>query len=170
MDNLEWYKNLVVRIIGFDESNFALLDKEDEIRVKDNEELMLGIINADPLLFSFASARLKNDRGFVIKAVTQDNIPYKDIPGWLQKDHDIALIAATKKTETVQESFLFIPDELKEQKEFVKKVVRVNGIYLNYVDEIFKFDEEIVRMAYKNNPEILNHISDDLVASIINVN
>ena len=81
MEKLDWYRDLIAKLLGFDETNFALLEKEDEAKVKDNQELMLEIIGVDPPLFKLASSiRLQNDKGFVIKALTQDNIPYSDIP------------------------------------------------------------------------------------------
>lgn len=79
---------------------------------------------------------------------------------YTKKDHFIRIL----KTFPHAFSFQFVSPVLKEDREFVLEMLKINGLVLEYVSPEFQADRELVLEAVKQNVSALEYASPKLKA------
>ena len=95
----------------------------------------------------FPNDNLRNDKLFVLMAVNKFGIYYKNISNELKYDMQIIYNAALNDFNCLE----YIPNEYKNNKEFIKKYLSYNGCNIRFASEELKNDDELVNIAISND-------------------
>lgn len=123
--------------------------------LKDDKEFILAAVTNDGKSLEFASDRLMNDVEVILVAVTNYGEVLKIVPHNL-KNKDVVLAAITKNGIALE----YVPEDLKNE-ELCSIAVAENGFALKFVPEHFK-NKELVLTAVKNNGGALNFATNML--------
>jgi hypothetical protein len=111
----------------------------------------------------FSNKYLRNDKLFVLMAVNKFGIYYKNISNELKYDMQIIYNAVLNDFNCLE----YIPNEYKNNKEFIKKYLTYNGCNIRYASEELKNDGELVNIAISHDYgseyvlKYLNHLYKD---------
>ncbi len=141
--------------------------------LKNDEEFMLMAIAKNPYVYEVASQELQFDKNFFKKALKingnllrvinqYDNEELKNKLNEFLKQEDVILetISGNRYLHS-KKIFENAPRELKENKDFVLKVVSLNPTMLLHVDKKFQEDKEIVLAAVEKDGSILDSLDGD---------
>ncbi|EFC40983.1 hypothetical protein NAEGRDRAFT_80892 [Naegleria gruberi] len=163
-----WKNDKEIVMKACQQGGFALTFASEELR--NDRDVALSAVKQNGLMISEIPLELRNDRRIVLEAVKQIGIALSHAPS-MQSDEEIVLEATRQMTF----AFRFASEVLKKDYQFIKKVVSVNGMVLEYLNEEFKGDIDIVKLAICQNGLSLRyvaHFNDDeeLVKLAINSN
>ena len=91
-------------------------------------------------------------------STSNDLVYYKTLS--LEEQYNKKIIMTAIKFDA--NSFMYVPDNLKDDRTFVLEAIKQNGIILYYLSETFKNDEEIVFEAINQDCKSLNYASENL--------
>jgi len=154
--------------------------------IRDNENIMLYVVNKDGLLIIHGSSRIQNTKSIIIAAILSNkkvlDYGYININKF-KNDNDILYAAilqepilianfpdnkflALKAISEDYTVFDFISNNLKKDKEIVLYSI-LNGLSLNFVDNSLKYDTDILNAALLQ--DINNHkfLPNDLKIDIL---
>lgn len=137
--------------------------------LKNDREFVIKAIKSNPMALKYVSDELKKDRELVEIAIkiNEDALKYADDS--LQNDEKLNLIAKLYSSNRLNELFesnieealeiikinnnhLYkIPKNLTNDIYFMKKLVEINGLYLQYGSNLVRLNPEIVEAAVTNN-------------------
>lgn len=113
--------------------------------------------------------RLREDRGFFLKAVRDDPSTML-LTDMFCRDREIVLAAVTQKgadvwrrTESSREDHVlqYVSKEFKQDREIVLAAVQTSGFALEYVAEVLKKDREIALAAVIEDPRVLKRFAPE---------
>jgi intracellular sulfur oxidation DsrE/DsrF family protein len=178
-DNLYFYEHMISLL----NHNGMLLSRLGDLR-NDPPIVMTAVMN-NGLALQFASEPMRNDKSIVMAAVTNNGLALQ-FASEPMRNHDGVLIGALinntdalqyadklKKNSkfiltllldpSIKISYLkHIPDDLKRNIGFIKKLVDINGLALKYIDRVIKNNLSVVEIAVKQNGLALQFASDTL--------
>ena len=171
-------KELILKLIINNINSYNYISES----LKNNEEILLEAIKISSNFLSQEFNRLNNcDKVFILKIIKLDGKNYNYIP--YKYKSDIQIIFETIKTypqisQTIFTTFnnnqkivlefikknwkkyLYqIDNSLKYNKEFLLKLIKINGRHYKFIPEIFKDDEELLIEAIKTFPYCLIYTS-----------
>lgn len=122
--------------------------------LQSNKEIVLEAVRQNGYALGYADNSLKNDREVVLEAAKQNGHAIEGISNNLKEDREIALTAILSCAEG-EEACLGLDEytdkKFKKDKDFMLKVVSVDGSSLACADDTLRIDKDIVRAAAKNN-------------------
>ena len=119
-----------------------------------DKDVMLKAVSIDGLTYKYASNKLKADREIVDAALMQNFTVFSLINEYvknktnLYSDETFVLAAIRNKADEILEK---CDKSFFNNKEFVLKIVRFDGINLKYASNELKADKEIVELALSSN-------------------
>lgn len=141
--------------IEFIWNNFSdKLDEKDSY--KHNKEIILSLIKINGLGLFYAGHKLKKDKELNNEAVERDFRALYFAHETFKKDQEFILNLLVKGYEW---SFLFAHESLKKDRSFVLEAVKHNFMVLEFVDECFQKDRDII-LASKWDDEFLDVFRD----------
>ena len=201
-DNFKDDKEVVLEAVN--QNGKALEFASDNL--KDDKEVVMAAINKDAIAFKYASKKLKNDRDLVIFAVSKNGWVLRWLSNF-NNDKEIVMLSLKnnglilnlvsdnlKDDEVVvyealthllkfdsgyERMFPLISSRLKNNKEFILKVLKFDAKYYNFLSDDLKNDKEIFLTACENIPDSNSLISimpedfgndRDLMIKLINLN
>jgi hypothetical protein len=154
--------------------------------IRDNENIMLYVVNKDGLLIIHGSSRIQNTKSIIIAAIISNkkvlDYGYININKF-KNDNDILhtailqepiLIAnfpdnkclALKAIGVDYTVFYFISNNLKKDKDIVLDSIK-NGLSLNFVDNRLKYDDDILNAALLRDVNNHKFLPNDLKIKIL---
>lgn len=128
---------------------------------KDNKELirqlLLEHLPSKPDIFVFFPYQLAEDYDLALIAIKQDGLNLKYASYEMHDNEEIVLMASDK----INYAFDFATDRLKNNKEFIKKILVKNGRALQYLSAKYQDDKELVLLAIQDN-DSLQYVSKRL--------
>ena len=159
------YEMKLKKDIMLDNLNIIFLpyDKKDVEHMKKSNSIFSFNFTNKPI--DFPNDDLRNDKLFVLMAVNYNSKYYEKISNELKYDKQIiynAIMCNSYDCEWLEH----IPYEYKNNKEFMKIIVKYNGRNIRYVSNELKNDEELAHLSIKteycNGLEYLsNHYKDN---------
>jgi hypothetical protein len=134
---------------------FYCIKTEEDMRVQQKAILVMCTHNSE--IFPLATDALKNNPAFALEAVKRNRAIYPLIPPALQT-REMSLDVFKHKGWGYHD----IPNEFKEDREFVLHAVSVNGALIANLSERFRSDREIVLAAVANDGLALQYASQRL--------
>ena len=155
--------------------------------LKDNADFILKVLGLHEDVMKYASDRLKNDKDFMLDAIMVASLSNILVyaPEELREDKDFMLKAINIDTDAFKyasadlrdsEGFLLdciranenilsvhISKKLRDNREFMMKVVNINGEYIKFCSDRLRNDKGLVIAAIRNNLYAMLYISDDLI-------
>ncbi len=134
-------------------------DKE----LKSDREIVLAAVSQDGLALEFACQKFQYDREIVLAAVSQrgDALQYAYKP--FKSDREIVLAAFINR-HYLQLSPMYLPANLKSDRDFFFAAVRQNGKIISCVSKELKSDREFVLAAVMNDHDTPNDSYYDGIA------
>jgi hypothetical protein len=137
--------------------------KFNDIRefISNNRSRIYEVLELFPSVLHYAPEDMLSDRQLLLHALPNDNELVAILPESYRDDPEIILAAANHNNALRNAS-----DRLKSDREFVKKMISINGAHINYAGP-FRFDKEMIKSAfYKSrirdlSEDILNKYSAD---------
>ena len=119
--------------------------------IKSNQQLMDTLVVEHKIYsaLKYASMEVKDNVQIVKEAVKDDAFFLEFASDRLRDDEDVALLAIDSDANCT-EAMQFVSDRLKNNREFVLKVVSMIG-FVEYVPEEYRNDEEIVMAAVRKD-------------------
>jgi len=146
------FKNDII----LDDMNIIFLpyDKKDVEYIKNNcKNFLLNTID-------FPNDNLRNDKLFVLMAVNHSGLYYEKISNELKYDKKIIFNAALSDSYRFR-CLDYIPLEYKNDKEFIKFYINMNGSNIRFASVKLIDDEEIVNLAINNDYGfVLQYLND----------
>ena len=119
-------------------------------RLKDDEEIVIEASKEDMKAFQYASKRLKSDKSFIFKLLSEISKYSKNNPEYDELDYFIDFIFKT------------IDKTYKTDKDFFLKLVKIDGQLLKKASSKLKNDLEIGIEAIKNDPNAVDFLSETI--------
>ena len=144
----------------------------------DNLKKSIGFYGFITDNFNFPNETLKADKLFVLMAVNYSGAFYKKIADELRDDEQIIYNAALSDKYKF-ECLNYIPIKYKQNKEFMKFFISINGSNIKFVSDDLKTDNELINLAINNKyggTQVLEYLSEsskdneDIVNIAINNN
>jgi hypothetical protein len=98
----------------------------------------------------YASAELRNDKKFVLEAVSRDGEALRFASLELRNDREVVLEAVSQ----IGGALFWASEELQNDEKFVLEAIKKNGLALQYASEELRGNREVVLEAMKQNPDI----------------
>lgn len=135
---------------------------QTSIEFRSNAKLMLKIIKKYHRLIDYAHCLNDNNKHFIIECLKydvfknpEDIIPYKTL-----NNPDIILVLAKNFRDVKYKKLI---GDLNDDKEFMKKLVEIDGKKLIYASKRLQIDKEIVKIALKNDGKVIKNIHSSLL-------
>ena len=138
-------------------------------KLKNDREIVLTAISNNGSALRYASPELQNDYEMILLAVKKDGLILQLINEELRNDRNIILNAIDNTDDEERgcrsdydetQAFCLASASLQADRSFVLDAVKINGLVLQFVNEIFLNDYEIIYEAVKNTAEALAYVSD----------
>ena len=126
---------------------------------KNDKELVEMAVRSKCTAFEFASEDIKSDKGFILELIGLESNIISFLPEKILLDKDFL---SQLKVDTLTELLEHGPEELKNDKEFVLKLIGHCGYSLEYLSEDFKNDFDIVYAAVTHNGQAYQFASENL--------
>jgi hypothetical protein len=107
----------------------------------DDEDFVKYAIKINPKNFRYASERLRDDENITLLALKEEK---------------------NKKMEVELGVFFWATNRLKDNKDFMLKVVKISGANITFTSPSLREDMDILREAMKENPTVLKYVSKSL--------
>jgi hypothetical protein len=154
--------------------------------IRDDENIMLYVVNKDGLLIIHGSSRIQNTKSIIITAIISNkkvlDYGYININNF-KNDNDILYAAilqepilianfpdnkflALKAISLDYTVFDFISNNLKKDKDIVLYSIK-NGLSLNYIDNSLKYDNDILNAALLKDVNNHKFLPNDLKIDIL---
>jgi hypothetical protein len=154
--------------------------------IRDNENIMLYVVNKDGLLIIHGSSRIQNTKSIIIAAILSNkkvlDYGYININKF-KNDNDILYAAilqepilianfpdnkflALKAISEDYTVFDFISNNLKKDKDIVLYSIK-NGLSLNFIDNSLKYDDDILNAALLQDVNNHKFLPNDLKIDIL---
>jgi hypothetical protein len=154
--------------------------------IRDNENIMLYVVNKDGLLIIHGSLQIQNTKSIIIAAIISNknvlDYGYININNF-KDDNDILLAAiqqepilianfpdnkslALKAISIDYTVYYFISNNLKKDKDIVLYSI-INGLSLQYIDNDLKYDKDILNIALLKNINNHNFLPNDLKIDLL---
>lgn len=117
--------------------------------LKDDDDIADFSIKKSPSTFQYLSQRIKNDRKRCLQAIKLSPFPYRFFPKNHQSDREIILELCKFN---VGMSLEFIPQEIFEDRNFLKQLIELSPSVFKFLNDDYKSDEEIASFSIKNEP------------------
>jgi hypothetical protein len=157
----EYYEDILYIIDN--SKNINILQNVD-YNLKNNKKLIeiLSVINTKSI--KYASKEILNDKVFFLDIIKQYRGKYYNILKYLSDDlkDDEELIYELLSVKTYTFEFKYISDRLKNNYDFILKVIKKNSDILEYVSKEFKNNIEIVLETVNTNGYMLKYASKQL--------
>jgi len=144
-----------------------------------DKKVVLAAVQDVGYALEYASEELRGDREIVLAAVQNYGYALQHASEALRRDRAIVLTAVRNSATMIQfkrESVLrHASQELQKDREIILEAVKADGLYLEYVDDEFKEDEELVEIAIATCPQMLKYANENqrsnkkLAAKAVNV-
>ncbi len=156
--------------------------------LKREKEVVLEAVKQSGMALEHASEDLKKDREVILEAVKQSGMALQYASEDLKKDQEVVLeavkqsgVACIHADEAIWDSIAFIfsvleididnlshlPIRVREDKDFIIKLVKVNGMHLEKLEDNFKNDRDVVKAAIEQNKEAIKFASEAVRKSLI---
>jgi hypothetical protein len=129
----------------------------------DNKDFVIELIRKGALLNNF-SEKLRDDKDVVMVAVSEQpelrfmpNLQYASYR--LQDDKEVVI----SSIKNIPNSFQYVSDELKFEREILKFALQLHGDNLEYTFRGAKRDKELVLIAVSQNASSLCYVPDDCI-------
>jgi len=137
--------------------------------IRDDNDTMLKLVSLRPSYAKYVSNRLKKDKDFAIMiAENTGHVLYEfeennDVIN-ASKDYFIERLGLVSSDPPIQIVKIFAPahKSLKNDRDYMLKVVKVFGLCIEYGSDEIKADKEVVMAAVKNSAIALQYASDEL--------
>lgn len=135
--------------------------------VWEDKDVILKYVKENGVYFQKASKELRNDPNFILEALEIAKINGEEIVKYIGKDLQSDKEFISKCIKINGEMFKYLNQELREDREILIEAlnseVKVDGISpLEYTSEELKSDEEIARIAIKQNRRAFFSINSEL--------
>ena len=154
-------KEFIFEMLKFSGCIIGYIDDE----LKENREIVLAAVKNNGLALKDANKKFKNDKEIVLEAVRQNYaaLQYMDIR--FSFDEDIILEAAKKSADY---AISFCAEELKNNKEFLMKIIDINPGVIEYLYKILvpkKYAEfrELALFAVNKDWKVLKDIPNEAI-------
>lgn len=137
--------------------------------LKNDREVVLTAVSNNGSALRYASPELQNDYEMILLAVKKDGLILQLINEELRNDRNIILNAIDNTDDEERgcrsdydetQAFCLASASLQADRSFVLDAVKINGSVLQFVNEIFLNDYEIIYEAVKNTAKALAYVSD----------
>ena len=170
-DDIKKDKTIVFEAV---KNNGLALEFADDT-LKNDPDIVAAAVNNNGLALQFANSRFQLDRPTVLSAISQNGAAIEFAQTFgddydlvfeavsnngcalefacpdFQNDDNIVLTAIKNDYSNMYSSFRYANDRLKRNKTFVSEVAKIDGRILDFADESFKKDRQIVMGAASNN-------------------
>lgn len=126
-----------------------------------DKNVVVEIVKSTPYLVEFISDELKADKNIISVAVQKNGYALKFASLDLKNDPEIALVAASNPYFS---GFEFVSSSLKDNKEFVLKVVGQNKSNLKFASDRLRDDFDVALAAVRPNRDALKFLSKKLIS------
>ncbi len=154
-----------VVMVAVEQTGFALEFATKELR--DDEEVVFKALECyndleSENVFRFASDRLKNDRNFILRSLSENGFVLEFVPEHFRDDEEVVLTAITSidYSSALHDASI----RLKADRDFILKAVGLNGEVFCSVNEAFCDDEEVAIVAITDYPCAFKDVSARLRA------
>lgn len=121
--------------------------------LKNDKEFALQVCSIYGKNVSFLSPELRSDKDIAMAAVKQDGTAIQYLDDELKNDLKVASLALAQNGEALQ----FLSKEMRDNKALAITAVTNNGYALKYVSDNLKKDKEVIRIACRENSQIVDH-------------
>jgi hypothetical protein len=143
-------KQTVIEIVQY---NYEILSSLSEEYTND-KDVIIAAVSADRRAFQYASYQLQQDDDVLFIYLTK----FEKIPGVEIYDDNFLLRLAAE----VDFAFSYACEYLKNDKEFILKMVQINGLIMKEVGEELKKDQEIAHASILQNSDAFEFIDESL--------
>jgi len=133
--------------------------------LQSDREIVLEAVRQNGYALTYADDSLKNEKSIVLEAVKQNGHTMINVNDNFKKDRDIALTAilsCAEGEEACDGLNEYVDKKFKKDKEFMLKVVSIDGSSLGCADDSLKIDKELVRVAVKQSGHSFMHAHESL--------
>lgn len=146
---------------------------------KDDKNFVLKVVGENKANLKHVSDRLKDDRDVALAAVRPNEYPLKFLSDKLNSDNYIRYVAFSKPDETLLKesikpskddiiknpnALLISEENLKDDKDFILELLKIDGSTLMHVSERLRDDDQIVFAAERQRPGMYVFASERLKA------
>lgn len=124
-----------------------------------DQEILLLAIKKGPECLLMADKNLRNNRGFILKAVQQNGLALEYASYTLKGDKKVILEAL--KYDKSGRCFSCINENLKNDRAFVLEAIKINGNALLYAKLHFQWDLEMIIESIKNGGVIFPYLNSE---------
>lgn len=127
-------------------------------KYRDDEKIVLRVLEMNGYLLKFVSDRLKKKRNVVMIAVRRDGgaIQFADVS--LRNDKKIFIAAFESSRLAIQ----FIGDDLKTDPQLCDMAIECNGSFIRFFDAVFADNYDVGLKAVSSNGDALKYLSSRL--------
>lgn len=126
---------------------------------KNNKEVLMAVLECDPNQLEFAPDELKDNEEVVMYGTTGVNL----IENGSIADYANAYMLDVNRTELINHSFNHASERLRNDREFVLRIVAVDGLMFQYLPYPFKNDQEIILQALSNCTKVFDFADSNLM-------
>jgi len=125
-----------------------------------DKEIVLKVIEKDPIMFKYASEELKADKDFILLAIKKNGMVFMFASEYIRADKEIVLKVIEEKTYM----FMFASEDIRADKEIILKVIENDPTMFEYVADEIMLDKEFVLQVIDKNPVCINYVSSSLLS------
>jgi len=137
---------------------FVFKDLPDELKA--NEEVRLRAIQANGFVIQYIPKKERTE-SLILEALKETTMCLQFLPIEYKNNKELLLSVLSKQPK----GFLFIDETLKEDKDFVLRLVSLNGLAIEFIDE-FKSDRDVALAAIKQNGLAISYFPHEIQESI----
>jgi len=151
--NVKADRDVVLAIVS--ENGDSLEEASDHL--KDDREIIMAAVKQSGLALREASTALKKDREIVMQAVQQDGSALQYAAEELRADPSMVMVAVRSAADGDIRVLQFAADSVKNNKEAVLEIVKINGMELEHVAAPLQHDTDVCLAAVENDPWVMMH-------------
>lgn len=138
--------------------------KYTENKYKSNYNIALEAVKQNGLLLEYIDEDLKYNLSIIKESIINNIKAYQFIPNKLKYEKQLIeiLLRSDFYNNTIMDLLYSAPAYIKQNKEYVKKIVEREGIYLQCVSKELQNDKETALIALKNDELAINYIGESL--------
>jgi hypothetical protein len=128
--------------------------------LRDNQNIVKRAVASNGFSIKFASKRLQNDVYIIQKAIERSPFVLRKMSNEIRNNIYMVTIAVSDIFGRGGSAFKYASENIKNDKQLLLRLIRVNGNVFKYIKPEFKNDKAFIEQAYDNNGKITRYIPE----------